>query len=302
MKILFDVSWVAVLLALGAASLFSIGAVAQQQEASSLSETGTGFVRGLLHSPRWWAATFGDGVGYLLQAAALAVGSILVVQPLLITALVFALPLAARWNARPIGRSALAWAGAIAVALATFLVVGDPGGGVDTATFGHWLPSIIGCSTLTAGGIALGVSGQTRLRSIGLAVVAGTMFGLASALTKSVMHFLGADIVTALTSWETYAVVATGGIGLVCQQLAFQAGSLEISFPASIVLDPVVSVAVGLAALDERVHATGPAWLLIGGSAIVMIIGTIKLARVGAPTLPTQTEADTTRSLPRPTG
>ncbi len=293
-------SWVAVLLALGAAAIFSVGAVAQQQEASNLGETGAGFIGGLMRSPRWWAATIGDGVGYLLQAAALAVGSILVVQPLLIMALVFALPLAARWNARPISRGAVAWAGAIALALATFLVVGDPGGGVDVATIKQWLPSIIGCSILTAAGFVIALTGRARLRAIGLAIVAGTMFGLASALTKSMMYLLGADIGHALTSWETYAVVATGGIGLLCQQLAFQAGSLEISFPAAIVLDPVVSVAVGLAALDEQVHASGIEWLLIGGSAIVMIIGTITLARVGAPTLPIQTGADRARSSPLP--
>ncbi len=295
-------SWLPVFLALVAAAIFAVGAVAQQQEASSLGETGAGFIRGLLRSPRWWAATIGDAMGYLLQATALAVGSILVVQPLLIASLVFSLPLAARWNARPISRGAMAWAGAIAVALATFLVVGDPGGGVDIADFKHWVPSIIGCSTLTAGGFALALSGRVRLRAIGLAVVAGTMFGFASALTKSMMHLLGSGVGNALTSWEVYAVVATGGIGLVCQQLAFQAGSLEISFPAAVVLDPVVSVAVGLAALDERVHASGVEWVFIGGSAIVMIIGTIKLARVGAPTLPTQTEADRAQPSPRPAG
>ena len=281
--------WVAVLLALGAALVFALSAVAQQQEAANVDARGSGFVSGLLRSPRWWAATVGDGCGYLLQAAALGVGSILIVQPLLITSLVFSLPLSARWNARPIRRRDLGWAGVIAGGLAIFLLVGDPGGGRNRNDFGHWLPSVVACGLLVGLGLALAATGGERRRSIGLAVVAGTMFGFASALTKTLMFQLDEGVGPLLRSWETYGVLGTGAIGLLCQQLAFQAGSLEISFPAAIVLDPVVSVAVGMAALDERVRAGGVEWLLIGLSGFAMISGTVALARAGVPTPTTRT-------------
>ena len=302
--------WAAVLLALTAALVFAFSAVAQQQEAANVDAHGSGFVTGLLRSPRWWVATLGDGCGYLIQAAALGVGSILVVQPLLIASLVFSLPLSARWNARPVRRRDVAWAGVIAGGLAVFLLVGDPGGGRNTNSLGHWLPSIIGCGLLAGVGLAWAAMRGPRGRSIGLAIVAGTMFGLASALTKTLMFHLDEGIEPLLRSWETYGVVGTGAIGLLCQQLAFQAGSLEISFPAAIVLDPVVSVAVGMAALDERVHAGGLEWLLIGLSGVAMISGTIALARAGVPTLTTRKGDDPppatnatswfTRRQPRP--
>lgn len=286
--------WVAILLALAAALVFAFSAVAQQQEAANVEAHGPGFLTGLLRNPRWWAATLGDGCGYLIQAAALGVGSILVVQPLLITSLVFSLPLSARWNARPIRGRDLSWAGVIAGGLAVFLLVGDPGGGRNTNSLEHWLPSIIGCGLVAGVGLVLAAMRGPRGRSVGLAMVAGTMFGLASALTKTLMFHLDEGIEPLLRSWETYGVVATGAIGLLCQQLAFQAGSLEISFPASIVLDPVVSVAVGMAALDERVHANGIEWILIGLSGLAMISGTVALARVGVPTLTTRKGEDTT--------
>ena len=292
--------WVAVLLAVAAAAVFAFSAVAQQQEAANVDARGSGFVAGLLRSPRWWAATLGDGCGYLIQAAALGVGSILVVQPLLITSLVFSLPLSARWNARPIRRRDVAWAGVIAGGLAVFLLVGDPGGGRNTNSFEDWLPSILGCGLLAALGLALAAVRGDRGRSIGLAIVAGTMFGLASALTKTLMFHLDEGIGPLLRTWETYGVVGTGAIGLLCQQLAFQAGSLEISFPAAVVLDPVVSVAVGMAALDERVHANGIEWLLIGLSGVAMISGTVALARAGVPTPTTRTEEDTAPPSPSP--
>ena len=284
-------SSLAVVLTLAAALVFAVGAVAQQQEAANVDQHGAGFVTQLLRSPRWWAATGGDFIGYLLQATALSVGSILVVQPLLITSLVFALPISARLNARPIRRRDLGWAVVIALALATFLLVGNPGGGRATNTFRHWVPSIIACGALVGVGGALAVGTSSRARGIGLAIVAGTMFGFASALTKTLMHQLGEGVEVALASWETYALVGAGGIGLLCQQLAFQAGSLEISFPAAVVLDPLVSVGIGIAALDERVHADGLEWALIGLSAVAMISGTVALARVGAPTPPRQATA-----------
>ena len=286
--------WVTVLLALGAAVVFAVAAVAQQQEAAGVDGRGSGFVSGLLRSPRWWAATVGDGCGYLLQAAALGVGSILVVQPILITSLLFSLPLSARWNGRPIRRRDLGWAGLVAGALAVFLLVGDPGGGRNVNSFGHWVPSLIAGAVVTFLSLTVALTGNDRARSIGLAIVAGTMFGFASAFTKTAMFQLGEGIGPLLRSWETYAVVGTGAIGLLCQQLAFQAGSLEISFPAAIVLDPVVSVAVGIAALDERIHANGIQWLLIALSGAAMISGTVALARAGVPTPTTQTAEDTT--------
>ncbi len=285
--------WLAVLLGLGAAALFAVGAVAQQQEASSLQVRGRNFIRELIRRPRWWAATFGNAVGYTFQAIGLAVGSILIVQPLLIASLVFALPLAARWNARPIHRAELAWAAAIAVALALFIILGHPSGGNDVARFRDWLPSLIGCGAVVAIGAILALGPSIRLRSLGLAMMAGTLFGLASALTKSLMHLLGGGLESTLGAWETYAIVVIGVGGLVCQQLAFQAGSLELSFPASMVLDPLTSVIVGMVALNERVRADGAEWLVIGAAVMVMFSGTIALARAGVPTPTTPAEKDT---------
>lgn len=273
-----------ILLGLAAATVFAVASVAQQQEAGRVEARGAGFVRDLATRPRWWAATVGVGVGYGFQAAALAVGPILVVLPLLIVALVLALPLGARWNGRAVHRGDVVWAGALTIAVATFLAVGNPRAGVDAASIGHWLPSIVGCGVImvVATGVAL-VAGA-RWRSFGLAVVSGTLFGVASVLTKSVAHELGSGLVPALTAWETYALVGAGVVGFLAQQLAFQAGSLEISLPAVTVLDPVVGVAVAMWALDERMRVHGLGWALVGASVGVMVVGTVALARAGVPT------------------
>ncbi|MGZ4713495.1 MAG: DMT family transporter [Acidimicrobiia bacterium] len=277
--------WLAALLALGASALFAVGAVAQQQAAATnVDARGIRFLFRLLASPRWIAATFGNVLGYALQACALAAGSLLVVQPILVTTLVFALPLGARWNHRHITRHEIVWAGALCAALATFILASHADGGVDVTSFRGWRSSLVACGgvVLVLGTVATLSTG--RRRSISFAVVAGTCVGFASALTKSVVHILGQHPESVVRHWEFYALLASGALGVFTQQLAFQAGSLEISFPATMILDPVVSVLVGVDALRERIDASTTEWVLIAASVAVLVAGTIALARAAAPT------------------
>ncbi len=278
-------TWLAALLALGAAALFAVGAVAQQQAAAVLVDArGLRLIGRLLRSPRWLAATLGNVAGYVLQAAALAVGSLLVVQPLLVTTLVFALPLGARWNRRRITRSQMLWALTLGIALAVFIVSSHPDGGADVAPFAAWRSAFVVCGALVVVVGAAATAASGRRRALGFAVVAGTCVGFASALTKSVVHLLGRGPVVVLGHWEVYALIGAGALGVFTQQLAFQAGSLEISFPATMVLDPVVSVLVGIDALHERIDATAGEWVLIAVSGVLLVVGTVALARASVPT------------------
>ena len=287
-----------VLLAIGAAALFAVGAVAQQQAAAeNATAGGFGLILRLVRSPRWLAATFGNVLGYALQASALAAGSLLVVQPILVTALVFALPLGARWNGRAITRAEIGWAAALCGALAVFLLAANPEGGHDTAGFREWLPSIVVVSTVVLVASTVGTMANGRARALAFAIVAGTCVGFASALTKSVVDHLGQDLITTFGRWEIYALAASAAFGVFCQQLAFQAGSLEVSFPATMVLDPVVAVVVGIVALDERVRASGAVWMLIAASVAVLLAGTIALARSG---IPVRQAAISSRDRPSP--
>src|SRR4051812_50065087 len=88
-----------------------------------------------------------------LQALALSFGPIALVQPLLVTGILFSVPLSARWHGKRLG--AVEWAGTAAVAggLSLFLVCAGPSEGVSQTGVGIWSLILIAVGGFMAGGI-----------------------------------------------------------------------------------------------------------------------------------------------------
>src|SRR6516165_4980067 len=121
----------AVVLALAAGLGYAIAAVVQQRVAAqqppelSLSPR---LIVALAHRPLWLAGIAIDVCAYVLEAAALGVGSILVVGPLLASGLLFALPFASFRTGRHVTRAEMIPATMITIGLALYVVVGSPAG------------------------------------------------------------------------------------------------------------------------------------------------------------------------------
>ncbi|HZJ27381.1 MAG TPA: DMT family transporter [Acidimicrobiia bacterium] len=294
--------WAAIALTLLSAFFVALGSVAQQREAVRVDESGVALFLALIRNPRWWAGWVGDTGGYIAQAGALALGSLLIVQPLMVTSLLFALPMSARWNRRRIAASELWWACVLIAAIGVFLVAGQPDTGVDVAPFSVWAPALIVLTVVVAGALVVVTTQTGRIRAVALAVGAGCCYGVTSATTKSAMSLLGDGLGPLLTGWETYVVVVAAISGFTMHQLSFQAGSLELSLPAITILDPIIAAALGITVLDETLRADGAEWALIGASLAAMVIGTIALARAGVPKPPIGTRPDRARSPPRSAG
>ena len=124
-----------IVLALVAALLFAVGTVLLQR--AGMDEPAGGSDSGLLlrmaRRPVWLAGIAADGLGFAAQAAALSLGRLAVVQPLLVTSVVFSLPLGARFTGQRIRPADVAAAALVVGALVAFLVVADPSGGRDDA-------------------------------------------------------------------------------------------------------------------------------------------------------------------------
>ncbi len=233
----------------------------------------------LLHRPRWLAGNLADLGAFTLQFLALRRGSLLVVQALLVTGLVFALPLSARLNHRHL--RAPEWVSVVALVggLAVFLTSANPTRGRPGASGVGWA-IVIGGVAVVIGLIVRSAPTQPgRTRATRLGAACGMLFGLNAALAKATGHVVSAGLVEGLTSWEPYVFVVCAGAGFLLAQSALQAGPLDASLPVLAVGDPLTAAMIGLFAFHEHVALRPTRIALDLASAAIMIAGVFGLAR-----------------------
>jgi drug/metabolite transporter (DMT)-like permease len=268
---------VAATLALIAAFLFALAATLQQRGALELGGVGSAssLVK-LLGRPMWLVGTLALFIGYVFQAAALDRGRLSIIQPLLVTTVVFALPLGYFLTNQIVGRREIVGAGVILAGLALFTYFADPAGGVDNAPGNEWAVVIVVlvvlCGALVFFGGRSDASAGTRAAVYG--TVAGILFGLSASLTKPTVEYLHEGITELLSHWEGYALAVAGVLGFVLQQVSLGTGKLAPSVATVSVANPIVGIAIGTLLLDER--WSRPGWHILLG-----VVGLV-LALVGA--------------------
>jgi drug/metabolite transporter (DMT)-like permease len=202
----------------------------------------------------WLAGVGAYCVGFGLQAAALGIGRLVVVQPILATTIVFALPLGARLSGQRITRRDVVAALVVTAGLGLFLFLSDPSGGRDDAPIGEWV--VAGCAVAAASG-ALAVAGLARqgaIRAALLGTAAGLLFGLVSALTKGAMEVLQDDGIEVLLNWHLYALLIAGFFGMTLTQMSLGTGILPPAIATSSIFNPALSVLLGITLFQETIH------------------------------------------------
>ncbi|PBC42436.1 hypothetical protein CJ178_13300 [Rhodococcus sp. ACPA4] len=278
-------TFLAVLFAIGAAVCIAIGTVVRQRTAAVVPDDSIGAlgpITTLVHSPIWWLGTIVGMVGYALQAAALGLGSLLLVQPLLVLSLLFALPLGARFSGRTISAREWLWAAALTTSVAVLIIVGDPRPGQPRAETHHWVMiTLIGLPF-----VALCLFGAHRrtgsARALLLGIAGGSLFGVAAVLTKGVVHLVTLGPSAVLTSFEFYALVAVAAVATSVQQSAFQAGDLQASLPATTIMEPVIASLFGFVVLGEYLDADRKVAAVLALAVVAMVAATVALARNAA--------------------
>jgi drug/metabolite transporter (DMT)-like permease len=277
-------SLLAVALSFATAVCFAAGYVLQYHEAHAVPDKFFLSPKMLVELARhriWVAGIVVMFIGNGLQAAALAIGSLAVVEPILTTALLFALPLSAAWRRERL--SPRDWHGAIAVCigLGLLLGVGSPTVGRTTMPEHQWVMVTLGT---WAGALVLVAAGKrssspsSRAALVGAA--AGVLFGLQDALTRYCMHAMTHhQIGMLLTDWKPTVSVVTGIYGIALMQSAYKAGPLTAGLPTIAVGEPVTGMLIGVFALDEHLRASTAAVSFEILGAMVMIVGTWTLAR-----------------------
>ena len=273
---------IAALLALAAAVFIAIGNVVHQRSAHRV----TGRVRGelglfgrLLTDRRWWLGSAVAALGFGLQAVALAFGSVLLVQALLVTSLLFALPINARLNRRRVTAPTWTWAALLATSVVVIVTVGNPTAGQARATAHSWVVVIAVLVPVLAGCLLAARTAPDPVGAMLAAAVSGASWGVFAVLIKGVTARIGDGIPTLLETPELYAAVLIALLGTVVQQSAFRAGSLTASLPTMTVAEPVVAAILGVVVLGETMRPGDRGWLVLIAAIVVMVAATIALAR-----------------------
>jgi hypothetical protein len=267
---------VAEILALVAAFFFALAATLQQKGALGMGEVSLGspssFVT--LAKQKWWLlGTFALLCGYAFQAVALANGRLAVIQPLLVTTIVFALPLGYFLTNQGIERKEVVGAAIVVLGLAVFTTVGQAAEGNENAPADEWAVAVIVFSSIAAALLFLGGRGTALRKAALYGASAGVLFGLSASLCKPTVEILGDDGVAAvLESWEFYAFAGAGILAFVVQQVSLATGKLAASVATVSVCNPLVGIVIGTLLLDERL--ADPTWhkvVAYGGLAVALV-------------------------------
>ena len=264
-------------LALVAAFLFAVAATLQQKGALHLPTISVAHPMSLVRlagQTTWLMGTVALFAGYAFQAGALDRGRLSIIQPLLVTTVVFVLPMGYFLTGQVVGRREVIGAAVILFGLGLFVYYGDPAGGNANASNTQWAVTIGVLSLLCVLLLVLGGSGGLSRKAAVYGTVAGVLFGLSSSLTKSTLDYLHESVGTMLSHWECYALAVAAVLGFVLQQVSLGTGRLAPAVATVSVANPVVGILIGVILLDERLSR--PAWHVL-----VAVIG-LALALVGA--------------------
>ncbi len=273
--------------ALLAALFAAVGIVVRQRaiqaEADNLADSGA-IVTSWVRQPAWWLGTLGAVGGYVFQALALAHGSLLLVQPLLVSSLLFVLPLGARFSNQHVRGRDWGWALLLTAALTVFVLVGQPREGHYRAPVPAWsvalgisVPVVVVC-------VLAARRTDGRRRAMLLAGAVAVLLGMVAVLTKVSTHRL---VVHGwhglLTVPAPYLLVAIAITVTVLQQSAFHAGALQASVPIMLVGEPVVAVLLGVVILGEHLVVRGAGAVILAVAVAAMTAATIALGHDSAP-------------------
>jgi hypothetical protein len=279
---------IAILLALGAALVSALGSVIRQRSAHEVVDRPVGawelFLLSLRDS-RWWLGGAAAVGNYALQAAALSLGSVMLVTALQVTVLLFALPINARITHQRATAWEWVWAALLAGAVAIVVAVGNPAADQQRAPLSTWVvvilvmgPALVLCvlgARIWSGAVA----------AVLLALVAGSALALFAVLTKGVEEAVHGGVGALLRAPELYAWLGVALLGMVFQQASFRAGALTASLPTMTLAKPVVGWILAVTVLSEDLRVDGVKIIVLVAAVMLMVVSTVALARGEATTM-----------------
>ena len=247
---------------------------------------GWGLVLYLFKNPLWlfgWVALIG---AFVFQALALHDGQLSVVQPLLVTELVFALVLRYLWVHQAI--RAVTWVAAAitCVSLALFVRASEPQGGNAFPSTHAWIGAMtatIGATVLLA---VLGMRGSPGRRAALTAPATAILWALVATFIKTMTQTLSEfGIGGMFLHWPVYALAIAGASAAILNQVTLHVGPLSVSQPFLVIVDPIVSIALSIWVFEEYFTPSTSRLTAAATSFIVMCAAVTVLTRTAPATM-----------------
>jgi drug/metabolite transporter (DMT)-like permease len=266
------------------ALMFALASALQHKSAQGADHTKAlkpTLVFTLATKPVWLIGIVADIGGLLFQFAALAEGSVLVVQPILAVGLVFSLVFSAALYGKWLSGSEIVLSLITTAGLFGFLRVGIPVKLIDRSSLSSWLIVVAITALLVFGLGTMALRSLQRKRTVLLSVGAGILHGVSVSLSKVVSQdFVSLGPAHLLLDPHVYLLIIVGAADLVVIQSAFQSGPLKDSLPIISVIEPIVALLISVIVLHEHPSASGLELVVAGLSLTVMLAGVWGLARV----------------------
>ena len=248
----------------------------------------------LFKSPLWLFGWVALAAAFVFQALALRNGQLSVVQPLLVTELVFVLVLRRVWIHQSI-RSVTWWsAGTTCVLLALFLAVSEPQGGSALPSSHAWTSAgaaTVGVAALLA---ILGMWGSPTRRAALMASATAIVWAMVATFIKTTMETLSQfGAAGVFVHWPVYALAVAGLTAEVLNQVTLHVGPLSVSQPFLVIVDPIASIALSVWVFEEYFTPSALRLTLGAMSFAGMCVAVTFLTRTAPPTMePGQVQVD----------
>ena len=258
----------AVLLAVACAATFAVSTSVQHQAAEAAPESARGLVQllaYLIRRPLWLLGQFLATCAFALHGLALHAGALALVQPIVVSGIVWAVPTRAAMSRR-MPSAGEVWAVVVtATGLAGFLVASSPseggnaGRGLTTVLLALGVVAVAIC----ASAVAEGISNHPRQRAFFLGVTSGVLFGLVAGLLKMSLQTLSeGGVPLLLTTWPVWGLLLAGAGGVLTNQRAYRVAALSASMPVLNIANVLTALTLGFSVFHE-VPRHSPGMLVI---------------------------------------
>ena len=246
-------------------------------------------LRHVISQWRWILGFAASLAGLGLHAAALHLGSLSVVQPIVVSALVFGLVFRAALERRLLRTSEAAMALMVAAGLSLFLVAAGSSGGSHRPSEQASLVVLALGGGAASTGWALSRRARPHRAGLLLGAAAGVVFGLIAGTLKALADALAGGT-NVLTTWPLYVLIVLGVAGFLLNQQAYHVAPLAASLPALNVVNPLVALVFGVTVFGEHPGSDVIAVLLETAGLAMLLVGICVIAHRDAPSPPGQLE------------